>query len=51
VPRMDEAARAQEEAEYGERLARARRASRKARRTSLAASRLLSEVDRVMQDG
>lgn len=48
VPKMSETQRAQEDAEFNERLQRARRASAKARRTALQASRLVATVDRMV---
>lgn len=48
VPKMNETERAREDAEFNERLARARRASAKARRTAYAASRLVAQVDRMV---
>lgn len=48
VPRMDETARQREAEEFEERLQRARRASKQARRTALAAGRLVAQVDRMV---
>lgn len=45
VPKMSETQRAQEEDEFNERIARARRASAKARRVCQAATRLIATVD------
>lgn len=51
VPKMDETQRQYEEAEFNDRLQRARRAARSARRTSLAAGRLVAEMDRMTTHG
>lgn len=48
VPTMDEAQREAEAEEFNERMRRARRAARHARRTSLAAGRLVATVDRMV---
>jgi hypothetical protein len=48
VPKMSETERAREDAEFNERLSRARRASTKARRAALQASRLVAQVDRMV---
>ncbi len=48
VKRMDESAREYETAQHEETLRRARRASRKALRTSMLAQRLLTEINEAL---